>query len=71
MTTVSSCMMIELVMYGMIPSENTANRVERAAGEQVDELAARRRLAWLLQAAGAREVDVRHRDVRPEPEHAR
>ena len=27
MTTVSSCMMIELVMYGMIPSEKTANRV--------------------------------------------
>ena len=23
----SNCMMIELVMYGMIPSENTANRV--------------------------------------------
>ena len=27
MTTVSGCMMIELVMYGMMPSENTANRV--------------------------------------------
>ncbi len=27
MTTVSSCMMIELVMYGMMPSEKTANRV--------------------------------------------
>ena len=26
-TTVSSCMMIELVMYGMIPSEKTARRV--------------------------------------------
>ena len=26
-TTVRSCMMIELVMYGMIPSENTANCV--------------------------------------------
>ena len=37
MTTISSWMMIELVMYGMIPSPNTANLVERPAGEQVEE----------------------------------
>ena len=36
-TTVRSCRMIEAVMYGMIPSANSASRAEAAAAEQVQE----------------------------------
>ena len=44
-------MMIELVMYGMIPSEKTANRLSAAAGEQVDEVQEPDpRCAWFLRA---------------------
>ena len=59
--------MIELVMYGMIPSAKTAHAAERAAGEQVDE---REEPGLTLRAQLPLELgDVhdRHGNVRAEP----
>ena len=53
-TTPSSCMMIDAVMYGMIPSEEDGRARERAAGEQVEEADRRRRCRSTLPSAASR-----------------
>ena len=58
---VSSCMMIDAVMYGMIPRANTASALERAPGEQVEE--AEHAAALVEHLLTASSVDPRHRHV--------
>ena len=53
MTTVSSCMMIELVMYGMIPSENTANLVSAPPENRSMKVRALWLLTWPCSAFSA------------------
>ncbi len=63
-------MMIDAVMYGMIPRKKMETAVERAAREQVEEAEhAARALRLRLQLLDGLEVDVRHGDVRTHPEH--
>ena len=65
-------MMIDAVMYGMIPRKKTDDRGERAAGEQVEQPEhAARALRLRLQLLDGLEVDVGHRDVRTDPENER
>ena len=59
--------MIDDVMYGMIPSANTANWVMRAAGEQLEEAEHAALVGLALQVLERTEVDARHREVGPEP----
>ena len=57
-------MMIDAVMYGMIPSDEDGELAERAAREQVEE-AERAALvsAWSCSCLTGREVDAGHGDV--------
>ncbi len=59
--------MIELVMYGMIPSANNGELRERAAREQLQEAEDAPVLGFVLQLLDRRQVDAGHRDVRAQP----